>query len=417
MKIKTILVALAMGLTLASCTNNEEVAYVSLLDTKADFFVDQADDARGLMLQDIRSAKGDMEVAISELNDLDLANAIVTAHKAGANVRVVADVDRRSDPGFAILEGAGIDVVYGDGELRYLPDPTLSPSLDDCGMHSSRLKVTCPSSSDRFDPPSNGTMVRPGEFNTMSYNFVLIGKRIVWNFSHQGETAVAFRVDSETMRESFWREFNQMHGGVFSTTLSVYSGPIKSTTQYSPNYLTEHGEMRMHFGPQERVVKHILDDVYKSRANIWIMADSISEEFFVKALEYKKTMANMNVRLVVRDAGQDTDLRPRLENIGLKVVDNVDYLPTMIIIDHLENRLGVREIARAHVATMPLLRTTPSTIFVVEPNDKVEVYPSDLFVDGMTWSVVAYSEQENEVLDDLVAFYEKTYAGAREAQP
>lgn len=409
--LRTISIFLAMGLMAMSVScDKSEPAYPSLLVTKTDFFIDDREgEARAQLLNEIRGADEFVDVAVMRLTDTVLAEALVAAAESGVRVRVVSDDTFRSDEGFEILDEAGIDVTFGDGELRYLPEPNISQLLNRCGLNSDGTRVVCPSP-DPFQPESDGVMVRPSSFNLMSHNFALIDHRVVWNFSapiEQTSITFAFRIDNESAWEAYWREFNQMHVGVFSTNLDVYNGPVKSSGQWSPVYITEHGEMMMRFGPQDRIVKTVIDDIYKARHSIWIASDSIEEEFLIDALEYKINARidgepAFDVRILLNDSGQEPANRGRLEDLGARFVENIEYLPTMAVIDARsdERRIG-------HVASHPLYRTGPFRIITAEPNDDVEIFRSDYFSDGVMWSMTAYPGQENPVLDDMV----RTFSG------
>lgn len=407
-------VGLALG-TMAGCDNNEP-AYPTLIITKSEYFIDDRDgEARAQMLREIRSATSQVDVAVSRLTDTELANALVTAKNAGAIVRVVGDADFRDDDGFEILVNADIPVTFGNGEMRYLPDPTISQLLNSCGLSPDGARVVCPAA-EPFEPASDGEMVRPGSFNFMSHNFVTLEDQVVWNFSAPlgvSTVPMAFRINSQLVWESFNREFNQMYSEVFATTLDIYNGPVKSSGQWNPVYMTEHGEMHMRFGPQERIVKSVIDDIYKARYTVWIMADSIDEEFLIDALEYKIN-ARLNgqpafdVRILLNDAGQGPINRGRLEDLGATFVTNVDYLPSMVLIDTASD-----EIRRGHIASHPLFRTGPFRVIFAQPNDEVEVFRSDYFADGLMWSMVAYPDQENPILDDMVRAYDGFYGAAQ----
>ena len=177
--------------------------------------------------------------------------------------------------------------------------------------------------------------------------------------------------------------------------------------------MTEHGEMHLRFGPQERVVKTVIDDIYKARFTIWVMADSIDEEFLIDALEYKVNAqkngrAAFDVRILLNDAGQEPANRGRLEDLGARFVTNVDYLPTVVLLDTQSD-----EMRRGHIASHPLFRTGPfRTIFAV-PNDEVEIFKSDYFSDGVMWSMTAYPDQENPVLEDMERAFNGFYGAAQ----
>ncbi len=404
---------------LAACST-EEVSYQSALETKAKFFLNQESTSRAEMVKEIREARGHVDAAFQRLNDNDVANALIAAHNAGAKVRVVGDFDFQTDSGFVLLLAADVPVVFGDGELRYLPDPTISPILDNCGYSTRGDKVICPASGENvFRPLSNGEMVRPSDYNVMSHTFVRIGERVVWNFASplDGSTTVplAFRIDGESMSESFEREFNQLYTNVFSISVDAYNGPNKSGVQFEPMYLTEFGEVYLRFSPQDRVTKTVIDEVYKARASVFIMTDTLSEDFLLDALEYKKNNG-FEVRLVVNQAAQDPDALARLTALGVKFAPaSLDYVPTVVVLDTEPTRRGDIELQRAHVASHPLWKTAPFAIYFDEPNDEVEVYKSDSFADGVMWSLTAYPNQVNPPLNGIKKLFNDTWNSSTES--
>lgn len=412
--------------------SNEEVTYQSALETKSEFYLNQAETARGQLLSEIRQTRDTIDVAVTRLEDVELANALVTAAGAGAKVRVVGDAHYESDEGFQVLNNYVrellfddddsnddlMTIAFGNGEFRYLPDPTLSPLLDNCGYAGVGDKVICPSA-DPIRPLSNRLMLRPGDYNLMSHNFFILGPRVVWNFASpfDGSTTIplAWRIDGEMLKESFWREFNQMNSGVFATKLSIYNGPIKSGTQYSPIYITEYGEFRMRFGPQERIVKSLIDDAYKARASVFVMTDSLNEQFMVDALEYKNDNG-FEVRVIVNQAAQDEEMLARLRNIDARFAPaSLGYVPTVVIVDSEPNRLGEVEQRRVHVLSHPIWKTAPFQLFAGDPNDYIEIYKSDYFADGLMWSLYAYKGQDSPNIDSMLRLFNTTWDASTEA--
>lgn len=410
---------LLLALVAAMGCSNEEISYQSALETKSSFYLNQAANARAGLIAEIRGETTRVDAALQRLTDDELAQAFVVAKSNGAQVRIVGDSDFADDSGFAILRDAGIEVTFGDGQMRYLPDPTISPILENCGYSTRGDKVVCPASAP-FEPLSGGEMVRPGDYNLMSHTFIILGKRVTWNFASPFDDVstipLAFRMDGETIQESFRREFNQLFAGVFSTAVDVYNGPVKSGVQYAPIYITEFGELYLRFSPQDRVTKTIIDEIYKARASVYIITNTLSENFMLDALNYKKAN-DFDVKIIVNETAQDPDSVAALTALGARYAPaSVGYLPTLVIIDSEPNRLGTVETRRAHIASHPLWRTAPFSIYFNEQADEVEVYKSDYFCDGMMWSLTAYPGQENKPLDSVKKLFTDTYASSREIQ-
>ncbi len=409
--------ALLLALVFVASCDNQPPALQSALAARVDYYISDPDTAKSRLLQELRVADSTVEVALSSLTDDDLANALITARDNGANVRVVSDVDAAGDSGFQLLESEGIEVVYGDGELRYLPDPNLGNILDRCGYATDADKVICPAATP-IVPYSARQILRPSEYNQMTHNFIIIGAATVWNFASPqfgdvDSIPLAWRFESELVKESYWREFNQLHSEVFASKLSIYNGPVKSSTQWNQSYLTPNGEVSMRFSPQERTVKSIIDDVYRARGNVWVMTDSISEDFLVDALEYKQN-AGFDVRIVVNANAQDPEQKSRLDDLGARyTTDDVDYLPSIVAIDTEGTKGSRSETQRIHITSHPLFRTGPFRVIASQPNDRVEVYKSDYFTDGNTWTVKARPNQENPVLNQIKAGWEQVWERAQ----
>lgn len=360
----------------------------AVFPAEADFHVDDADQAesrKAELIADLQAADTSIDIALATLDDEEVAQALVDAQARGVTVRSVADWDARDTAGITMLESNDIIPTYGDGALQYLPDPTLGSVLGACQENESRRYVVCSRGQ------VQGEMLRPGDYNLMSHNFAVIDDEVVWNFPAFDGAArnwVGWRAKSAKLAYDFAREFQQMHGGVFSTTLSIYNGPLKSSTDYRVSYLTDKGMMKVWFNPQERLMKTVIDEVYKARASVWVMSDTLSNPHLVDALEYKANNG-FDVRILVHPDHQATgEIQDRLEDMGVRYAPaRYDHLSTLLVIDAETDREG-RKWGR-HVIGMshPLLRGSPFDVEYDEPNDKVFIYPSDLFADGNLWLI------------------------------
>jgi hypothetical protein len=435
MRHRLLIIAVCL-LAASSCKNDEPVPEYF---TSIEYLVNEGD-AKSRLITEIEGATERVDVAVTRLIDTEVANAIVKAKENGATVRVVADADFSGDDGLQILEDADIDIEYGDGELSYLPEPTLASLVDDCGQKDGLVRCPAPNDSEEVPP---GAMYRPGEFNLMSHNFFILETRTVWNFTRpfdgQNGPSIAYRAESERMREVFVREFNQLHGGVFSTTLDVYNGPIKSSPQNNPDfnaqsYLTDRGELELRFNPQDRLTKTIIDDAYRARASVFIMTDNLAEDFLVDALRYKEnaTMPGSDedafeVRVIVNDAQQSPHTREALEELGIVryAPSDMEALPTIAIYDALPDPDGDDRPRRVHISSQPLWRAGPFDVFTPDPEnelcpptmaytDCVVVHPADYFVDGNMWSLLEYRGQIHEVdeIDRMVQFFNTVWEEA-----
>jgi phosphatidylserine/phosphatidylglycerophosphate/cardiolipin synthase-like enzyme len=372
-------------------------------------------DASGVqrLITDLGTANQRVDVALTHLEHPDLIEALLAVERRGVELRVVGDADFAQEDGFSQLAAEGVDLVFGDGELRYLPDPTLSPTLSTCGLDEDIVR--CPHS-DSFAPPSGGQMVRPGSFNLMSHNFFVIDTHTTFQFSapfRAGSTPdLGWRMESETIRDVFVREFSQLHAGVFSANLDIYNGPIKSAPQRRATYQTDQGEFELRFNPQERLVKSIIDQIYSARSSVFVMTDNLDDEFLLDALAYKKNN-DFDVRIVIHDDHQGSLTNDRLDDLGAKRIETgTDSIPTVVVIDSEVDRRGRSGARRAYVVSHPLWRSAAFSIFTSEPNDIVEVYRSDTFIDGTSWGLVENIAHRSSQIDDLLGYFSRVYQGA-----
>ena len=375
---------------------------------------------RSAVLADIESAEVRIDVAVSSLSDEGLANALVAAAARGVDVEVVSDADQDGASGKDILEAAGITVTLGDGELAYLPEPTITSVLQDCDRQDDDLYIQCIRRQDQdFTLPTDGLMVRPDDYNQMTHNFLVIDDVTVWNLASALNATntpwFAWRAHSQEMVQAFEREFRQMAGGVFSTTLTVYNGPNKSEnhgpvydsripshrpgryTQLQPGFMTADGMMDVLFNPQSRLVKELIDEIYGARESVFLMSDQITNEYVIDALAYKARF--FDVRVVVREGSVIPDELANLQSGGRKVVRTIayDYLPTVAVTDAVNDDSARSAVIMTHAT----YHGAPFEVFnpLDLPNDRVNTdddivrfYPSDLFVDGSLWMFREYNQ-------------------------
>ncbi|MFP4599057.1 MAG: phospholipase D-like domain-containing protein [Persicimonas sp.] len=358
----------------------------------ADYHMEEADGAdaqKASLLDDIGSATERIDIAVSTLADEELAAALVDAHEAGVEVRVVGDWDAREEAGFALLDDNDIMPVFGDGTLAYLPEPTLSSIVQQCRERSDEQLIQCSSGQ---PGAGNAMMVRPGDYNQMAHDFAVIDDKLVWTFPPPDNTKrswVGWRIESSQLAYDFVREFQQMHGGVFSTTLTVYNGPLKSTADSHSHYLTDMGMMRVWFNPQQRLIKTVIDEVYKAKASVWVMSDNIVNSDLIDALEYKAGNG-FDVRVMTHPDHQAQDSSAdRLDDLGARYApEELDHLPTLIVIDDRVDRNGRERPRKVLSLSHPLIRAQPFDVEYRRSADQVNIFPSDLFVDGNLWELL-----------------------------
>lgn len=384
---------------------------------------------RAELIAQIDHASIRVDAAIRELDDAQVSAALIRAAERGVSVRLVADAEFEDAEGFAeLVDHESVEVVFGDGELNYLPDPTLSPLLTFCLPYeppaeasSDRVDhISCTRAAGGFPENTSSRIERPDGFNVMSHTFFIIDETWVWNITapltDEQPVWLAFRMMSEEIARSFEREFRQMYGGVFSTTLSVYNGPLKSITHTDPTRPTNEGQIRIMFNPQERLVKQVIDEVYRARGSVFVMTEDLQNRDLINALRYKHENG-FDVRVLVGRTQGHTG-RLALEEIdGLNLVEapsSLGRLPTFVVLDSEEDRRGRRNPTRVQILSHELWRTEPFEVATNLPDDIVRFFPSDTFADGVLWEIVENWGLPTPAAQDFAQFWETMWTTANQ---
>ena len=399
----------------------------------------------------IGQATTTIDVALAGLDDDAVADALIAARARGVAVRVVTDQGSLGQPGFVKLLAAGVPVIAGDGPLEYLPEPNLTNIVGFC----ERIDYVKDDPVHYFKQCTRGqdsdprVIVRPETFNQMSNNFAILDELIVWNWSTPllptPSYWLGWSAQSQDLAQAFAREFQQMAGGVFATTLDNFNGPVKSTVHgvvydskipserpgrkvdLQPGFLTDQGIMQVEFNPQQRLTKEVIDEIYRARGSVYLMTDTLYNDFLISALTYKKR-AGFDVRVLVR--AQTAQMAPLLEapSVVHRAPEGTGYLPTMLIIDQQPDRNGTRWGRTGMVLSHPLYHQSPFEMLTPEQVGKdnmvdranfVRVYPSDTFVDGTLWTLHEFlgSDRSLSPIDDLLAFWDPLWSTTQEISP
>ena len=385
-----------------------------------DYYVgsgDEVDRIRTRLIDELNEAETRVDAAIAVLDDPEISDALLAAADRGVAVRVVGDAHLADSDGFAdLVAHDGVDVAFGNGVLKYLPDPTLSPLLEYCdGTDPATTDdyITCTRSAGSVPPQNTDNMMeRPSHYNVMSHTFFLIDATYIWNITApltgDDATWLAFRAMSEEMTRSYEREFRQMHGGVFATTLSVYNGPLKSITHTTTERLTNRGHLRVRFNPQERLIKNLIDEVYRARSSVYIMTENFQNRDLMNALRYKSENG-FPVRVMYGQTQGSTG-RAVLEELAANSDDfelvqapaSMGPLPTFMVLNSEQDRNGERQPRLVQILSHELWRSEPFEVIPTLPDDWVRIYPSDTFADGVLWEVVESWSQRNPEAEPFV---------------
>ncbi|MCB9554333.1 MAG: phosphatidylserine/phosphatidylglycerophosphate/cardiolipin synthase family protein [Myxococcales bacterium] len=382
-----------------------ELAYRSLFRTLTATPDGESDRAYAALRDEVVAlvdgAEDRLEVMVENLDSEIVADAIVDAAARGVAVRVVGDIDRRDQKGFARLEEAGIAPVYGDGEITW------------SGVFGE-------------DP-----ILRTGEDNRLTHNvFIADRQRVVSlsaGFPEDGADLAqqGFAAISEVIARDFGNAFDQLHGGVFATTLTYYDQGVPSDTNNRTAYPVEDGIIELWFGPQEPIVKEIIDRVYDAKSAVWVATPELRNSELARALRYKAE-SGFSVRVLVGarvDARDEAAaLEDDLASVAARRGDAVMYRVnpavggTLLIIDGQPLFSGDRHWPGfAMVSTTPLFEAVPYYIAdVLQDGLDLAAQPSDRFIDGHLWGVREGDANKSADYLALRAQYEALYAAGEE---
>ncbi len=238
----------------------------------------QTSEVEQRMVAVIGGAQARAYAVFEDFESPTVARALIAAHERGVDVRVVGDVDRRYQEGFRLCEDAGVFTRYGNGELDFELEPTRSATAD-------------------------------GDQTRVTHNFVVVDSKQVVSVSGgflEGRPNVhqlGFEATSEEIGQDFEDEAIQLAGGVFATTYDNFNGLVKSDVNNRRYYRTENGVLEIYFGPQERLLKRVIDATYSAKASVFVVGEAFENQFLAEALRYK-AMNGFEVAMVLDAASE-----------------------------------------------------------------------------------------------------------------
>jgi hypothetical protein len=311
----------------------------------------------------IDDADETVDIALPAMADLDIANALVAAKGRGVLVRVVTDIDREQDPGIAVLQAAEIPVTLADGAVLYYDFNT---NLD-IGWASDEVQFT-----HAFALLDHVRFVQANEAGTTT-----TGSRVL--FSGQ----------MEILGEDMGMEFQQVFGGTDATALDSYDEPSKSITDDRWLYRNQTGaDLEVWFGPQERLVKRVIDAVYGARSDIRIVTDDFADDGLARALQEKAADGFSAEVVYGPHFGDSSTTKSRVltqdcPDVVKYQITGSDRVPTIVLIDY-DHRRGTP--ARAFVLTHDLFSATRT--------DRGQPVTTDQLIDGSLWALDDYHPPE-----------------------
>ena len=328
--------------------------------------------------------------SFERLTSEPVAQALLRAQGRGVDVRVLSDVDRRKDAGIALLvdklgklPNGSPRVVLMGGPLSYSPTPTLH-------------------------------LERTSAMNVITHTFVLIDTNHLINlsegFGSEGHLRWGFVVHSTDVAKDFEDEHSQVFGGVSATTLNYYDGVLKSNNNNRVYYPMQNGVWEVYFGPQERLMKRIIDEVYAARASVQIITPLLSSTFLVDALRYKARVGGIVDVMVDKSSLEDPT--SRFEELAKAIQDDKAQAlmrvgeklgTTVVVIDADKARDGRRYQTRVLVLSHALVESIP-----FDANNNVR--PSDAFMDGNMWVLSRPSSGISELVEQAIGKFDATFA-------
>lgn len=251
-------------------------------------------------------------VMLPQLEDTALSDALIAAHQRGVQVEVVTDVDESQDAGALALVEAGVPVALADGAITY------------------------------FDFALNQDVSWPSSDAIMSHATLVLDDNRVLNATTAGDATtgarILFDVTSEDLAWDLAAEHNQVYGGTDATSLTAYDSLAKSIADNRWRYPTQTDlDLEVWLGPQERLVKRVIDAIYGARKSVRVLSNDLADEGLVKALQ-DKAAAGFDVQVVVGPAFGTSAAGPSglllsqaADVVKVQVAD--EDVPTLVLVD------------------------------------------------------------------------------------
>jgi phosphatidylserine/phosphatidylglycerophosphate/cardiolipin synthase-like enzyme len=221
----------------------------------------------------IDAARTEVVFAANRFDSLPIAQALLRAVARGVVVRGAGDLDLAGEPGFVTLTNANVPITFGDGPLVWNPQPGVD-------------------------------LIREGPINQMTQNIVVadVAQFVFLTGGLLSAEDPRMQVAAFGSYEELGRDardvVEQLIGGTFATTLTAFDAPLSTDPNNRTIYPSQHEPWEFYFGPAEPLLKQVIDEIYDSRANVWIAAYQLSHAPLADALRYKAE-AGFDVRIAI----------------------------------------------------------------------------------------------------------------------
>jgi phosphatidylserine/phosphatidylglycerophosphate/cardiolipin synthase-like enzyme len=324
----------------------------------------------------IDKATSRVDIAVPAGEDPVIGEALLAAWERGVDVRLVTDYDQAADPGIALLLDADVPVTLADDGLSYF-DFNVN---NDIAFTSEDTIMT------------HALLVTDGEL-------ALSATTAGWDTS--GEV-VLMTLQGEDLVEDLLLEHNQVFGGADAVATTAFDGLAKSIADYRWRYPTQTDlDLELWFGPQERLIKRVIDAVYSARGSVHLMSNDFTDAGLAAALE-AKAQYGFTVNVIVgpefnaAEVLLSRELATQTPNVGKFRYTGADDMPTVVLIDYRDGLDGHRYTTRAFVLTHDLYNTSRNS-GTVAVGDSLQGGINDQLLDGTLWEWVDYDEPSPEI--------------------
>lgn len=256
---KNSLLSLSLPLAIAGCVAPEETGF-------NDLTVEITEDAattNALAIDIIDEAQSTLAIAFESLTDVDVAEAILRAADRGVEVKLVVDYDNRRDEGIELLRDSSVQLSFADDGIEY------------------------------YEFTLNEQVSWPSQDTRMTHAFVIADRADLFMSTRAGDsdggTRISFVGHSEDLGQDLGFEHVQVFGGSDAVATTFYDDMAKSNTSNRNHYplINSPMDFQTWFGPQNRLVKRIIDDAYGIRSSIRVLTDDFSDEGLAEILQEK----------------------------------------------------------------------------------------------------------------------------------
>lgn len=354
----------------------------------------------------MNAAEHDLRVALPAFSDVALATAFADAVDRGVDARLVIDYDSAEEEGVVALAERGIDCMLAEDTLAMRLEGMEPPCiLADDGVQY-------------FDFGNNVEVTVPSRAIQMTHAFAVADRVNIVRSNRAGDTLGGTRLtfvgQGEDLGDDLSWEHQQLHGGTDASTLTAFSSSAKSITDNRWMYPTQTPlVVEMWVGPQERVIKRVIDAIYRARSGVYVLTDDFVDVSVARALD-QKAADGFNVQAIVGPRFGDT--RPELSRTFYETAniqkyrvtdESVETVPTIVLVDWDADRVGGRPMTQAFLLTHDIASTSRyigsgSTIEVLDQSD--QLMDGNLFVLDAWGADADNSPEIGQITDVLLAY-------------